>query len=116
MHCHILFTKAPCHIRNEICYLFFEFEVKVFLKIILGGGGMRKFVIVPIYPGPPPALYPERQRRRASTARQGFLLCRAGSDIQSSGPKHQEINFKKILTGMGSLKKGFINYFTLPTL
>ena len=36
--------------------------------------------------GPPPALYPDLQRRRASTALQGFLEWRAGSDIQSSGP------------------------------
>ena len=42
--------------------------------------------MLPIYAGEPPALYPERQRLRASTALQGRLLCKACSLIQSSGP------------------------------
>ena len=41
---------------------------------------------IPIYDGEPPALYPDLQRRRASTALQGRLLCKACSLIQSSGP------------------------------
>lgn len=41
---------------------------------------------LPICWGEPPALYPDRHLRRASTALQGFLLCKADSLIQSSGP------------------------------
>ena len=40
----------------------------------------------PMWLGPPPALYPDLHLRLASTALQGFLEWRAGSDIQSSGP------------------------------
>ena len=42
--------------------------------------------------GEPPALYPERQRLLAKTALQGFLLCKDGSLIQSSGPVKKSSN------------------------
>lgn len=60
-------------------------------------GGNMKSDLIPMYCGPPPALYPALHLLLAKTALQGCLLCRAGSLIQSSGPTWTSSNWVKCL-------------------